>query len=213
MSNTYKYFAPNVYLAKCAEKHERGEIIPVETKNGKVNDSIVFNLIYERDGFFYYSIVRADGFNAQVRAQNKANKYKGWAISATNLSTSFYNKANEAGKYLTGEPVKLDHHSANRHLRDLEKVDNYMRKSVEVQNKVEPHLQKAENWSARTEDVNLSMPESIAFYTEKLEIAQALHKGLKDGTISKRHSFDMSYANRDVKKAKENLELAKKLWQ
>ena len=52
--NTYSKYAPNVFLAKCTEKHERGEIIPVTTKYGKENESEVFNLIYERDGFYFY---------------------------------------------------------------------------------------------------------------------------------------------------------------
>ena len=51
--NTYSKFCPNVWLAKCTEQHEKGSIIPVTTKHGKENDCIVFNLIYQRDGFFY----------------------------------------------------------------------------------------------------------------------------------------------------------------
>lgn len=69
--NTYYKFAPNVFLAKCDEKHEKGEEITVTTKYGKENESIVFNLIFERDGFYYYSIVRADGFNVQEWANMK----------------------------------------------------------------------------------------------------------------------------------------------
>lgn len=49
--NTYYKFAPNVFLAKCDEKHEKGETIEVTTKYGKENESIVFNLIFEKDGF------------------------------------------------------------------------------------------------------------------------------------------------------------------
>ena len=54
--NTYSKYVPNVFLAKCSEKHEKGEVIEVTTKYGKENECIVFNLIYERDGFYYYSI-------------------------------------------------------------------------------------------------------------------------------------------------------------
>ena len=39
--NTYYKFAPNVFLAKCDEKHEKGETIEVTTKYGKENESIV----------------------------------------------------------------------------------------------------------------------------------------------------------------------------
>ena len=84
--NTYYKFVPNVFLAKCTEKHEKGEIIDVRTKYGKENESIVFNLIFEKDGFYYYSIVRADGYNMQERAKAKAERYENWANSAANKS-------------------------------------------------------------------------------------------------------------------------------
>ena len=71
--NTYYKFCPNVFLAKCDEKHEKGEIIEVTTKYGKENESIVFNLIFEKDGFYYYSIVRADGFNVQEWRSKELN--------------------------------------------------------------------------------------------------------------------------------------------
>lgn len=80
--NTYYKFAPNVFLAKCDEKHEKGEVIEVTTKYGKENESIVFNLIFERDGFYYYSIVRADGFNVQEWAKRRAERRREWSVSA-----------------------------------------------------------------------------------------------------------------------------------
>lgn len=80
--NTYYKFCPNVFLAKCDAKHEKGEVIEVTTKYGKENESIVFNLIFERDGFYYYSIVRADGFNVQEWAKRKAERRLDWAASA-----------------------------------------------------------------------------------------------------------------------------------
>lgn len=76
--NTYHKFCPNVFLAKCDEKHEKGEVIEVTTKYGKENESIVFNLIFEKDGFYYYSIVRADGFNVQEWAKQRAKRRHDW---------------------------------------------------------------------------------------------------------------------------------------
>ena len=35
--NTYYKFAPNVFLAKCDEKHEKGETIPPEAKQSAPN--------------------------------------------------------------------------------------------------------------------------------------------------------------------------------
>jgi hypothetical protein len=56
------------------------------------------------------------------------------------------------------------------------------------------------------------MPESIEYYEFVLDGAQARHAGLKDGTIPREHSFSLAYANKDVREAEKNLELAKRLW-
>ena len=61
--NTYAKYTANVFVAKCTEEHAKGEEIILTTKRGKENKHIVFNLVKKNDGFFYYSIVRADGFN------------------------------------------------------------------------------------------------------------------------------------------------------
>jgi len=42
------------FLAKCTEKHEKGEVIEVSTKYGKENESIVFNLIF-LDSYIFQS--------------------------------------------------------------------------------------------------------------------------------------------------------------
>ena len=38
--NTYVKFAPNVFVAKCEEQYEKGEVIEVTTKYGKENECI-----------------------------------------------------------------------------------------------------------------------------------------------------------------------------
>ena len=74
--NTYSKYCANVFLAKCTELHDKGEIINLTTKYGQEHECIVFNLIYKKDGFYYYSIVRADGYNVQERAKAKAEKFQ-----------------------------------------------------------------------------------------------------------------------------------------
>lgn len=39
--NTYRKYCPNVFVAQCTEKHEKGDTIMVETKYGKENECIV----------------------------------------------------------------------------------------------------------------------------------------------------------------------------
>lgn len=211
--NTYSKYAPNVFLAKCTEKHERGEIIPVTTKYGKENESEVFNLIYEKDGFFFYSIIRADGFNIQERAKAKAEKYSTWANAAEKKSNQYYEASNEGKDFLVlAEPIKVGHHSEKRHRALIERNWNRMGKSVEYSNKASEHENKADYWARRENDINLSMPESIDFYAHKLEKAKEYHEGLKSGKYPRSHSYSLTYAKKDVNEAEKNLQLAKRLW-
>ena len=56
------------------------------------------------------------------------------------------------------------------------------------------------------------MPESLEYFSAKLEKAVEYHKGLKDGSIQRSHSYSLAYANKDVKELKIKVEIAKKLW-
>jgi hypothetical protein len=212
--NTYSKFVANVFLAKCTEKHEKGETIKVTTRKGKDNESIVHNLIYEKDGFFFYSITRADGYNLQERAKKKAENYKEWSASAEKKSDSSFNASNQITSNIPmGQPILRGHHSQRRHERDLERSWNLMGKSVEFAEKAKDHVSKAEYWAARANDINLSMPESIEFYEFQLEKAKEKHEGLKSGTIPRDHSFSLPYAKKEVNELENKFALAKKLWQ
>ena len=212
-TNVYHKFAPNVFLAKCAEKHEKGEEIIVTTKYGKENESIVFNLIFERDGYYYYSIVRADGFNVQEWAKQRAERRKEWAGSAERKSTEYYNKSNKDRDFLSlGEPIKVGHHSERRHRKAIDDAWNNMGKSVEMDKKAEEHERVAKYWEERAKTINLSMPESIDYYEEKLDKAKELHEGLKSGKYPRQHSYSLTYAKKDVNEMQKNYDLAVRLW-
>ena len=72
MNNTYKKYCPNVFVAQCEQKHEKGDIIEMTTKHGQTHEAIVFNLVGQNSTHFFYSIVRADGFNVQQWAKRRA---------------------------------------------------------------------------------------------------------------------------------------------
>jgi len=211
--NTYSKFAPNVFLAKCEEAYKKGDIINVQTKYGKENESIVFNLIGQKDGFFYYSIIRADGYNIQERAKAKAERYNQWAVKAEQKSTEAWKASHEGRDFLSlAEPIKVWHHSEKRHRALIERNHNRMGKSVELSKKAETHNYKAEYWSGKENEINLSMPESVEYYEYKLEEAKMKHEGLKDGSIERSHSFSLTYAKKAVNEAQKNFDLAKRLW-
>lgn len=211
--NTYHKFCPNVFLAKCDEKHEKGEVIEVTTKYGKENESIVFNLIFEKDGFYYYSIVRTDGFNVQEWAKQRAERRRAWAESAERKSKEYFDKSNKDRDFLSlGEPIKVGHHSERRHRKAIEDAWNNTGKAVAFSDKATEHESKAEYWDKRANTINLSMPESIDFYKHKLEQAKEYHESVKSGKYPREHAYTLTYAKKAVNEAQKNYELALKLW-
>ena len=212
--NTYTKFCPNVFVAKCSEHHEKGEVITLSTKYGKEHECIVFNLAGKgKDGFFYYSIVRADGYNVQERAKAKAERINSWAANAEKKSTQYWEASHEGKEFLSlAEPIKIGHHSEKRHRALIDRNHDRMGKSVEFSNKANEYNEKAEYWESKTSEINLSMPESLDYYEFKLEQAKEKQNGLKDGTIERRHSFSLTYATKEVKELTEKVNTAKKLW-
>jgi hypothetical protein len=202
-----------VFLAKCDAKHEKGETILVSTKYGKENESIVFNLVFERDGFYYYSIVRGDGFNVQEWARRKAERRLDWAASAERKSDEYYKASNKDADFLSlGEPIKIGHHSERRHRKTIEDAWNNMGKSVEFEEKAKEHERIAQYWANKADTINLSMLESVEYYEHKLDVAKEYHEGLKSGKYPREHSYSLTYAKKAVNEAQKIFDLAKKLW-
>lgn len=211
--NTYSKFVPNVFLAKCTERHEKGDVIEMSTKYGKTHNCIVFNLIYERDNFFYYSIVREDGFDSRAWAQRKAEKYSGYADSAERKSNDFYKSSHAATEHIPlGQPILVGHHSESAHRRALDKSWNDMGKCVAMSEKAEAYESRANYWANKANTINLSMPESLEFYEYEIERTKAIHEGMKNGTIERAHSYSLTYAKKELNEAESKLGLAKKLW-
>lgn len=211
--NTYSKFVPNVFLAKCVKEYTKGDSVILTTKYGKEIENIIFNLIFQRDGFFYYSIVRADGYNCQERAKSKANKYINWSNSAVKKSNEYFKVSHDAVRHIPfGQPILVGHHSEKRHRRDISKSWDAMGKSVEYSEKAQAHENKAEYWEKMADKINLSMPESIEYYYYILEKAKEYHKGLLDGTYKRDHSYTLVYAKKALNEAEKKYNLALKLW-
>ena len=211
--NTYIKFCPNVFVAKCEAKHEKGETITMTTKYGQEHEVIIFNYLGTKDGQFCYSIVRADGYNCQERAKAKAERLQQWASNAEKKSNAYYEASQEGRDFLVlAEPIKIGHHSEKRHRDLIDRNWSRMGKCVEMSNKAAEYEDRAEYWEKQANVINLSMPESLEYYQYKLEAAKAKHEGLKNGTIERSHSFSLTYAKKEVNEIEKNIKIAQKLW-
>lgn len=208
--NTYAKYCPNVYVAKCMQQYDKGEIIDVTTQYGKVNECIVFNLVAQKDGFFYYSIVRADGFNY---AENRAEKLQGYAANADKRADQYYSRSQEGKDFLVlAEPIKIGHHSEKRHRALIERVNNAFGKFVAESDKAGNYNERAAYWERKAKDINLSMPESVQYFEQLLKIKIDRHEGIKSGKYPREHSYSLTYANKERKECEANYKTALKLW-
>jgi len=211
--NTYYKFAANVFIAQCTEKHEKGETILIETKYGKEHECTVFNSIGTKNGFFYYSITRTDGFNVQEWAKNRAERLKNAAINAEKKSDSYYQASNKHADFLSlGEPIKVGHHSEKGHRKIIEQAWNNMGKSVEFSEKAKEYESRVSYWESKANTINLSMPESLDFYEFELEKAKEKHLFYKNNPDKREHSFSLTYAKNKVNEIEKLLKLAQRLW-
>jgi len=209
--NKFKKYCPNVWVAECDEECAKGEIIKLETQYGKEVDCEVFNLITSKNNKFYYSIIRVE---EKSYAERKAEKYHNASGKSTERSNQYYNASNEGREFLSlGEPVKVGHHSEKRHRALIERNNERMRKCIEEGEKADEQKRKAEYWESKTNDITLAMPESIGYFSFKLEQAIEYQIGLKSGKIQKEHSYSLTYATKAVKELTEKLKIAKLLWQ
>lgn len=211
--NTYTKFCPNVFVAKCPEQHEKGEEIILTTKYGKEHESIVHNFLGKKGDFFLYSITRADGFNHQERARKKAERLTGYASNAEKRSTAAYEASREGEDFLRlAEPIKIGHHSEKRHRALIDRNWKRMEKCVNESDKAADYAARAEYWEKRTNDINLSMPESLEYFEFKLEEATEKHKYLKANPDKREHGFSLTYAKKEVNEVQKKLKIAVRLW-
>jgi len=211
--NRYAKFCPNVFVAECDEKHEKGEVITLETKYGKSIENVVFNLVASRGGKFYYSVVRADGFDYKAFCESRAARIQGFANTASRASDVAYVASSKDREFLSmGEPVKIGHHSEKRHRRIIEQAQKNMTRSVELSAKADSYESRLAYWEEKASQFNLSMPDCIGFYEYKVEEATKYHEGIKCGEIKKEHAYTLTYAKKARNEAEKNLALAKRLW-
>ena len=88
-----------------------------------------------------------------------------------------------------------------------------MDNAIKEEKKADSYKDKTEYWESMTNKIDLSMPESLEFFKFKLQEAIKYHKGLKDGTIKRDHSFSLTYAKKNVNEITKKHKIAVLLWE
>ena len=124
-----------------------------------------------------------------------------------------WGKSKEGADFLSlGEPIKIGHHSEKRHRALIDRNWSRMTNAMNELDKAESYRQRTSYWEDLAKKIDLSMPESLEFFKIQLDEAIEYHKGLKDGSIKREHSYSLTYANNKVKDLKSKYEIAVKLW-
>lgn len=208
--NKFKKYCPNVWIAECEEEYEKGEIIYLETKYGKEVECEVYNLIFQKDDKFYYSIVRTED---ETYAERKAMKYRNAAQKNIEKSQEKWKAAEEGKEFLSlGEPIKVGHHSEKRHRALLDRNWKRVENAIDLENKAHEQDRKAKYWEQKASEITLAMPESLEYFKHELEKAEEYHKKLKDNPSLRTHSYSLTYAKKAVNEFKKKVEIAEKLW-
>jgi len=215
--NTYKKYCPNVFVAQCEEKQEKGTTIIVETKHGKENEHIVHNFIgytgTKENPLYCYSITREDGFNNQERAKQKVEKLNGYADNADKRSNEAYEKSNKEKDFLVlAEPIKVGHHSEKRHRALIDRNWKRMKKSVDEANKAEAYRKRTVYWENMANKIDLSMPESLEFFAIQLEEAKEYHTFLKDNPKERPPRIALTYVKKKMNELTKKCKTAETLW-
>ena len=149
----------------------------------------------------------------EERQDSKREYYESQAAKAHDESDSRYGAAKQLGECTPfGQPILVGHHSEGRHRRDIAKIDNNMRKSVEAMKKAEHYEQKAA--SVGTGGISSDDPEAIDKLNAKLKKLEKDHKemkGINKIVKSKRKNYTDEQKLKDIAEKFPNIEGAEKM--
>lgn len=211
--NTFKKLCSGVYGLQSPETYKHGDKATITTKYGKEVDVRIWKLLKSEAGINYYSVVRDDGKTAQERLRAKAEKRERWAQGAEAKSDAYYERSRKDADFLSlGEPIKVGHHSEQRHRKAIADADANLGRSVEESKKADAHQAKAETLATRSElDIFIDHPDCLERLKSHITELEGRHTRLK--ASPSRQSYQLSNSNANLNRYRKRLELASWLWE
>lgn len=216
MSEILKKYSskPKVFVLETENNYKKEDVVNYETKYGKEIELIIYKLVLSRNGKNYYSYLRADGKNRKTILENKIEKRKDWAKSQELKSDQYYETSKEGKDFLAlAEPIKVGHHSENRHRSLIERNAKRMDKCIEHDKKAEEHKWKASNIENQLQiELPIDTPDCLEEIEKALQNATNLHKFYKENPDKREHSYSLTYAKKKVNDLTNRLKIANDLW-
>ena len=116
----------------------------------------------------------------EERQQEKLERYQELAKKAKQKSEDHYETAHRIADIIPlGQPILVGHHSEKMHRRDLERINNHERKSIEEAKKAEYYENKAQN-IINPKQISSDDPEAIQKLQEKLKEMEKEREKIKN---------------------------------
>lgn len=118
--------------------------------------------------------------NYHEKKDARIEKYHELAEKNEKESTARFEAAKQIGSFIPfGQPILVGHHSEGRHRRDLERIDNNMRKSCEAADKAKYYERRAE-FAEANNAISSDDPDALSKLKEKLASLEFNQKLMKD---------------------------------
>lgn len=193
---------------------QHGDQVTVTTRYGKeVECTIWKKLGNSRTGNgAYYSYIRNDRFNRKEWMKRKAERATNAAERQNNLSEEYFAKSQKDRDFLSlCEPIKIGHHSEKRHRKIIDQAWENTGKMVTASEKAKRYADKAEEIESRiSREINIDTPESLQLLEQRVADLTEKRDALK--ASKKYESWQLSNLGANIRRYKERLETAKKLW-
>ena len=136
----------------------------------------------------------------EERKEIKKEIYEKRIEKAEQNSKNEYNKQQKIANAIPmGQPILVDHYSAGRHISDLKKMDNAMRKSVEEGEKADYYRSKLDNLD-NDNVISSDDPNAIAKIQAKIDMLEKR----KDKIKAREHApYELQNINQEIRRLKE----------
>lgn len=121
--------------------------------------------------------------NYEEKKQARIDRYKERAGKAKERSNNHYNTSHNLSSAIPfGQPILIGHHSEGRHRRDINRINNNMRKSIEENKKADYYENKAKA-AENNHNIYSNDPEAIQKLEKRIEQIENVQKTYKDINI------------------------------
>lgn len=136
------------------------------------------------------------------RQEYKKEMYQERAEKADKRSQSHYERHRDIASVIPmGQPILIGHHSEKRHRKDLDRIDNEMRKSIQESEKADYYRNKVDNID-NSKVISSDDPQAI----EKLQARiEELEKAKEEVKARPHEWYELQYLNADIRRLKDRI--------